>query len=141
MSWSFYVQWVQFRYVWSRKVISIIRNFLWLLLFAPASHARLHYRYIYFLKSESRLTKKAEANKCLQTMYSKKTSTLFIITHHIFSHFAKTFNRHKVYWLYLTLVTWISLAVYCVQSVHWHSDVWVKVWSHDRDGSENKLKL
>jgi hypothetical protein len=45
---------------------------------------------------ESRLTKKAQTNKCLQTMPSKKISSLFIITLHIFSHVAKTFNLHKV---------------------------------------------
>ena len=44
-------------------------------------------------------------------MPSKKISTLFIITLHIFSHFSKTFNLHKVHWLYLTLVTWIELAL------------------------------
>jgi hypothetical protein len=51
-------------------------------------------------------------------MPSKKISTHFIITLHIFSHFAKTFNLHKVNWLCLTLVTCISLAIYRLQSVH-----------------------
>ena len=45
-------------------------------------------------------------------MPSKKIRTLFIITLHIFSHFARTFNLHEVYWLYLTRVTWISLTIY-----------------------------
>ena len=54
----------------------------------------------------------SQTNKCLQTMPSKKIRTLFIITLHIFSHFARTFNLHEVYWLYLTRVTWISLTIY-----------------------------
>jgi hypothetical protein len=49
--------------------------------------------------------------------FTKKIRTLFIITLHIFSHFSRTFNLYEVYWLYLTLVTWISLAIYCLQSV------------------------
>jgi hypothetical protein len=44
-----------------------------------------------------------------QTLPSQKLRTLFIITLHIFNHFARIFNLHEVYWLYLTLVTWISL--------------------------------
>ena len=84
--------------------------------------------------------KKAQTNKYLQTMLSKKVTALFIITLHIFSHFAKTFNLHKVYWLYLTLVTWISLS-YRLQSVHCHLDVWVNFWSRNRDGVKKKYRV
>ena len=61
--------------------------------------------------------------KCLP----RKISTLFIITLHILSHFAKIFNPQKVYWLYLTLVTWISLSYTVCRDVHCHIDVWGKI--------------
>ena len=61
--------------------------------------------------------------------WQKKIRTLFIITLYIFSHFARTFNLHEVYCLYLTLVTWISLAIYRLQSVHCPIYVWLKFLS------------
>jgi hypothetical protein len=33
-------------------------------------------------------------------------------------------------------VTWISLTIYLLQSMYFHIDVWVKFWSHGRDGNE-----
>ena len=71
------------QYIWSHKVILIIRNFLEIFLLAPAS--------LIFPKVKVDRQKKAQTNKCLQTMPSKKISTLFIITLHIFSHFARIF--------------------------------------------------
>jgi hypothetical protein len=64
--------------------------------FALANPAQLHFRYI-FLKVKADWQKKAQANYCLQTMPSKKVGTLFIITLHIFSHFVRTFDLHKLY--------------------------------------------
>ena len=63
-----------------------------------------------------RLLESVSSTKYLASLTS--SSTLFIITLHIFDHFARIFNLHEVYWLYLTLVTWISLASYRLQSVH-----------------------
>lgn len=82
--------------------------------------------------------KKAQTNKYLKMMPSRKVTAVFIVTLHIFSHFAKTFNLQKVHWLYLTLITWISLS-YHLQSVHCHLDVWVNFWSHNRDRVKKKL--
>jgi hypothetical protein len=49
-----------------------------------------------FQKVKVNWQKKVQTNKFLQTMPSKKITTLFIITLHIFGHFARTFKTQAL---------------------------------------------